>query len=84
MNDVHHKTNADDFEDMDNRLREVSDHRRVQRSERRAAALNAVDLARRHAGSDQEPYSQSEADVIMAIMELLDRVAGGGSQAMSI
>lgn len=49
-----------------------------QRAERRAAALNAVDLARRHANRNEEPYSQSEADVIMVIMELLDRVAGNG------
>ena len=61
----------------DERLREVATARRDQRGQRRAAAMNAVQLARAHAGrTEADPYSQSEADVVMAIMELLDRVAG--------
>lgn len=52
-----------------------------QRSERRQMALNAVDLARRHANNNDAPYSQSEADVIVAIMELLDRIAGADKRS---
>ena len=74
MNDVH----IPQFDTIaDDRIKEVADQRRAQRGDRRAAALNAVGIARMHGGRDGEPYSQSEADVIMAIMELLDRVAGG-------
>jgi hypothetical protein len=54
----------------------ITDHRKEQRSERRANVLNLVQIARVHAGRGDEPYSQSEADVIMLMMELLDRVAG--------
>ena len=54
---------------------EMARHRVHQRSERRAAAVNAVDLARRHKSEDVGLFTQSEADVIMAIMELLDRIA---------
>jgi hypothetical protein len=43
---------------------------------RRATAINAVAMAREHAQRGSEPYNQNEADVIMAIMELLDKVAG--------
>ena len=54
---------------------EIARQRTRQRSERRAAAVNAVDLARRHKSEDVGVFTQSEADVIMAIMELLDRIA---------
>lgn len=49
--------------------------RTEQRSLRRQAAINAVDLARQHRAQVEPLFTQSEADVIMAIMELLDRVA---------
>jgi hypothetical protein len=44
---------------------------------RRALAINAVQMAREHAGRSNEPWSQNEADVVMAITELLDKVTGG-------
>jgi hypothetical protein len=46
-----------------------------QRSLRRALAVNAVTMAREHAERGGEPFTQSDADVIMYITELLDRVA---------
>lgn len=56
---------------------ELAKLRIEQRGSRRAAAMNAVQMARAHAGrTDSDLYTQSEADVMMAIMELLDRVAG--------
>ena len=61
----------------EDQLREVADRRIAQRALRRAAAINAVQLSREHSGSGADPFSQNEADVVMAIMELLDRVAGG-------
>lgn len=56
--------------------RPVTENKWDLRAVRRAAALNVVTLARSHAGRHEEMYSQDDADVIMAIMELLDRVAG--------
>jgi hypothetical protein len=47
-----------------------------QRGLRRAIAINAVVMAREHASRSAEPFSQSDADVIMYITELLDKVAG--------
>ena len=64
-----------DIHDVDP-IKALGDERRRLRSIRRAIAINAVTTARDHAGTNGEPYSQSDADVIMAIMELLDRVAG--------
>ena len=46
-----------------------------QRSLRRAIAINAVVMARTHADRHEEPFTQQDADVIMAITELLDRLA---------
>ena len=46
-----------------------------QRGLRRALAVNAVLMARDHAERNSEPVSQSDADVIMYITELLDKVA---------
>lgn len=46
-----------------------------QRGLRRAIAINSVQMARDHAGRGNEPFSQQEADVIMAITELLDKVS---------
>jgi hypothetical protein len=46
-----------------------------QRGLRRAISINAVVMAREHAGRAKEPFSQQEADVIMAITELLDKVS---------
>jgi hypothetical protein len=48
-----------------------------QRGLRRAIAMNAVQMAREHGDKGKEPWSQNEADVVMAITELLDKVAGG-------
>jgi hypothetical protein len=47
-----------------------------QRGLRRALAVNAVLMAREHAERSSEPVSQADADVIMYITELLDKVAG--------
>jgi len=47
------------------------------RSIRRAIAINAVEAAREHRGERDDPFNQSDADTVVAIMELLDRVAGG-------
>jgi hypothetical protein len=47
-----------------------------QRGLRRAIAVNAVVMAREHADRAGEPFTQSDADVIMYITELLDKVAG--------
>jgi hypothetical protein len=46
-----------------------------QRGLRRAIAVNAVVMAREHANRAGEPFTQSDADVIMYITELLDKVA---------
>ena len=67
MNDMH-DANFD-------KISEVANQRKELRAFRRAAAINAVAMARIHGGRHEELYSQSDADVIMAIMELLDRVA---------
>ena len=65
-----------DFDNIgDDRIKEVADERKRLRAIRRAFAINAVTTAREHGGRSEEPYSQSDADVIMAIMELLDRVS---------
>lgn len=74
MNDVH-------IHELEQNIRDqakdaVKNNKWEQRADRRAAALNAITLARTHAGRQGEPYTQNEADVIVAIMELLDRVAG--------
>lgn len=42
---------------------------------RRAIAVNAVVMAREHANRATEPFSQQDADVIMYITELLDKLA---------
>jgi hypothetical protein len=47
-----------------------------QRGLRRAIAVNAVVMAREHAARAGDPFSQQDADVIMYITELLDKVAG--------
>jgi hypothetical protein len=46
-----------------------------QRGLRRAIAVNAVVMAREHAERATEPFTQADADVIMYITELLDKVA---------
>lgn len=46
-----------------------------QRGLRRALAINAVQMAREHADRGADHFNQQEADVIMAITELLDKVA---------
>ena len=59
----------------DDKLREVADERKRLRAIRRAWAVNGVVTARQHAGRGEEEFTQSDADVIMLITELLDRVA---------
>jgi hypothetical protein len=59
------------FDDISNGAkREVQ-----QRGLRRAIAINAVVMAREHAKRGSDPFSQQDADVIMYITELLDKVA---------
>jgi hypothetical protein len=59
------------FDDISNGAkREVQ-----QRGLRRAIAINAVVMAREHAERSTEPFSQTDADVVMYITELLDKVA---------
>jgi hypothetical protein len=60
-----------DFSDISN----GAAHSVQQRGLRRAIAVNAVVMAREHADRAGEPFTQSDADVIMYITELLDRVA---------
>jgi hypothetical protein len=59
------------FDDISNGAkREVQ-----QRGLRRAIAINAVVMAREHANRAGDPFTQQDADVIMYITELLDKVA---------
>ena len=62
---------ANEFDDLTTETR----RKVAQRGERRAAAVNAVDLARRHRDTDVGLFSQAEADTIMYITELLDKIA---------
>ena len=64
-------------EDIVESVREASANAVRLRSIRRAIAINAVEAARDHRGERDEPVTQADADTIVAIMELLDRVAGG-------
>ena len=75
MNDIDLHKIEQDLHDVDP-IKALGEERRRLRSIRRAIAINAVTTAREHAGNSDDPYSQSDADVIMAIIELLDRVAG--------
>jgi hypothetical protein len=75
MNDIDLHKIEQDLHDVDP-IKALGEERRRLRSIRRAIAFNAVNMARQHAGTNEEPISQNDADVIMAIMELLDRVAG--------
>lgn len=69
-------SNFTHFDNIGDAGKELAEKRREQRGWRRTVALNAVQFARQHAERDSEPYTQNDADVIMAIMELLDKVAG--------
>jgi hypothetical protein len=60
-----------DFDDISNGAK----MKVQQRGLRRALAINGVLMAREHSGRSKEPVSQQEADVIMAITELLDKVS---------
>jgi hypothetical protein len=73
MTDVQQPTRPrlDHFDDISNGAK----MKVQQRGLRRALAINGVQLAREHAGRGKEPFSQQEADVIMAITELLDKVS---------
>jgi hypothetical protein len=71
MADPHAPKDATAFTDISNgATRSVQ-----QRGLRRAIAVNAVVMAREHADRATEPFTQSDADVIMYITELLDKVA---------
>jgi hypothetical protein len=60
-----------------NPLRQSASFRIRQRGLRRAIATNAVQMAREHRGDANEPFTTDDADTLVAIMDLLDRVAGG-------
>lgn len=47
------------------------------RGTRRALATNSVQAARAHAGRGNEPWTTGDSDILVAVMELLDRVAEG-------
>jgi hypothetical protein len=64
------------FDDIaDAKIQEVAEERRKQRSLRRAAAMNAIQLARSHAERNGGDFSPEESDILVAIMDLLDKVA---------
>lgn len=46
-----------------------------QRATRRAIAINAVVMARTHAGRHEEMFSPEDSDILVGIMNLLDKVA---------
>jgi hypothetical protein len=73
MNDIQPpvRPRLDHFDDIGNGAK----MKVQQRGLRRAIAINAVVMAREHAGRGKEPFSQQEADVIMAVTELLDKVS---------
>ena len=73
MNDIQQpvRPRLDHFDDIGNGAK----IKVQQRGLRRAIAINAVVMAREHAGRGKEPFSQQEADVIMAVTELLDKVS---------
>jgi hypothetical protein len=72
MNEAPKNAEKPEFADISNgAARKVQ-----QRGLRRAIAINAVVMAREHAERNDEPFTQSDADVIMYITELLDKVAG--------
>ena len=72
MNDINFENIADNSEV--NSLHEEMIHN--QRGWRRAMAVNAVQLARSHARkSDNDHYSAEESDILVMIMELLDKVS---------
>jgi hypothetical protein len=73
MNDTQQpaRPRLDHFDDISNGAK----MKVQQRGLRRAISINAVVMAREHAGRGKEPFSQQEADVIMAITELLDKVS---------
>ena len=68
MNDTHNP----DFSDISN----GATTKIQQRGLRRALAVNAVQMAREHADRGADHFTQADADVIMYITELLDKVAG--------
>jgi hypothetical protein len=73
MNDTQQppRPRLDHFDDISNSAK----MKVQQRGLRRAISINAVQMAREHADRGTEPFSQQEADVIMAITELLDKVS---------
>jgi hypothetical protein len=71
MSDTYAAKDATTFKDISNGATRLVQ----QRGLRRAIAVNGVVMARDHAGRATEPFTQSDADVIMYIIELLDKVA---------
>lgn len=82
MNDIHDVNRAPSVDEFnmvgdDHPLRKVVDERRALRGMRRATAVNAVQLARSHAGrTNEDQFTPEESDILIAVMDLLDRVAG--------
>jgi hypothetical protein len=56
-------------------LQRITEQRRAYRSERRLAAIAAIQMARDHGGRSKQPFIALDADALIAVMELLDRVA---------
>jgi hypothetical protein len=57
-------------------VRDVVNGRVRGRGLRRAIAINAVTMAREQGGKEKEPWTTEESDILVAIMELLEKVAG--------
>jgi hypothetical protein len=60
---------------FDPELEKTAKKRIEARSHRRALAINAVDTARAHAGRHDGGWTLPDSDTVIAIMDLLDRVA---------
>jgi hypothetical protein len=57
-------------------ISDVANERLKGRGQRRAVAINAVQMAREQGGRGKETWTTEESDILVAIMELLDKVAG--------
>jgi hypothetical protein len=64
------------FRPLEPDVRDIASKRLSERSQRRAAAINAVVMAREQGGHADHPWSNEESDIIVAIMDLLEKVAG--------
>jgi hypothetical protein len=57
-------------------ISDVANERLKGRGQRRAVAINAVQMAREQGGRGKETWTTEESDILVAIMDLLDKVAG--------